>query len=280
MFKFKRLSEEDYEDIVDISKNIWEGSDYLPKVFQKWVKDQGFFLGLVDDEKNKVVGVGKFSILSDKSGWLEGLRVHKDYRGLKLGRVISEKIIEIAKSALEEGVINKLAFSTHISNKESMHLMSTLGFKLVQSQVLITKEPSEETNLPELSSFTIEKWDLSYEEFLELPFLKKRQNIFPLAFVFQHPTQELFEELIRENSFIKVNGYKGIVKLKGDQNFIAVDETIEGIDTYMNYYLHDKSLPGIFSYVMESDKSLLDELKERNFVSWFDWKPDYLYYVL
>lgn len=78
MIQYRRLTHNDYEDIVDISKDIWDGTDYLPLVFHEWVDDGGCFLGAVDIEKKKVIGVGKFSILHDKSGWLEGLRVHKD----------------------------------------------------------------------------------------------------------------------------------------------------------------------------------------------------------
>ncbi|EPZ61258.1 acetyltransferase, GNAT family domain protein [[Clostridium] sordellii ATCC 9714] len=53
---YKILTDEDYNDIVDISKNIWDGNDYLPKVFYKWVNEKdGCFLGVVKD--GKVVAV-------------------------------------------------------------------------------------------------------------------------------------------------------------------------------------------------------------------------------
>jgi hypothetical protein len=31
--KYKEITYDDYEDIVDISKSIWDGNDYLPNVF-------------------------------------------------------------------------------------------------------------------------------------------------------------------------------------------------------------------------------------------------------
>ena len=81
MIELRIISAGDYDDIKDISKDIWEGDDYLPQVFHDWVQDKGMFLGAVDKEKQKVVATGKLSILHDGTGWLEGLRVHKDYRG-------------------------------------------------------------------------------------------------------------------------------------------------------------------------------------------------------
>jgi GNAT superfamily N-acetyltransferase len=285
MFEFKRLTHDDYDDIVDISKDIWEGCDYLPAIFHKWVDDRGYFLGIVDVEKNKIAGVSKFSILYDNSGWLEGLRVHKDYRGLKLGRLMSEKLIEIAKAEYDKGTINKIAFSSHITNKESITLMTKLGFKLVQSQILVTKESDAIDENLDLLKFDVKKWDIDYNEFINLDYLKRRNNLLPLAFVFQQPTEELFEEMKAENSFVIINGFKGMVKHKGEVNFIVVDECIDAINTFMNYYLLETKNNPIdytdnpFTYVLEEDSELIETLKQNQYTSWNEWKPDYVYFV-
>jgi len=42
----RALQPVDYEDVVDISKDIWGGYDYLPKVFFEWLDAPGLFLGL------------------------------------------------------------------------------------------------------------------------------------------------------------------------------------------------------------------------------------------
>jgi GNAT superfamily N-acetyltransferase len=284
MFKFKKLSSDDYDDIVDISKDIWEGSDYLPGIFHKWINDSGYFLGIVDVEKEKVIGTSKFSILSDNTGWLEGLRVHKDYRGLKLGRLLSEKIIEIAKEAYSKGIINKIAYSTHISSKESISLMDSLGFKLLQRQILVTKEADAIDKNLDISMFKIEKWNIDYNEFESLDFLKRRSNLLTLAFVFQQPTNKLFEEMKRDNAFVKINGYKGIVKYKGEVNFIVIDECIDSLNAFMNYYLLENSntsnnLGTPTTCVLEKDTELIEKLRQNHYTAWYDWKPDYLYYV-
>ena len=160
MIGFKRLTHEDYGDIVDISKDIWDGFDYLPQVFHDWVDDEGYFLGAVDLEKNKVIGVGKFSILYDRSGWLEGLRVHVDYRGQKIARLISERLVEIAKEYLEESKIKRIAFSTHISNTESSTLMKKMNFQLESQYIIITKSHGDLSETINLDSFQWEGWEL------------------------------------------------------------------------------------------------------------------------
>ena len=282
MIVFRKLTHEDYEDIVDISKDIWDGGDYLPSVFHKWVDDKGFFLGGVDIENNKVVAVAKLSILYDGSGWLEGLRVHKNYRGQKLGKRITEEILKRATEALENGLINKIAFATHITNIESKTMMEKLNFKLKETQVLAIKNILNIESNIKIEDFHLESWDVTFEEFKNHPYLKSRNGVLPLAFVFEEVTQKLYESLKENNSFVKINGHYGLFKYKGEASFIAMEDTYDGINTFMDYYLlryKEKGTEEIFTPVCPEDKSLLEKLKSAGYTSWSDWKPDYLYYV-
>lgn len=281
MIVFRKLTHEDYDDIVDISKNIWGGGDYLPMVFHKWVDDKGFFLGAVDSDKNKVVAVDKFSILPDGTGWLEGLRVHIDYRGQKIGRDIAEETLRMAKELLKEGKVNKLAFATHISNIESKTMMEKRNFVVEEVQILATRETQSLDSSLSLNNFKIEPWGISYEQFKHIPYLKRRNGLLPLAFVFQEVTEELYEQIKEEEGFIKINGHPGIFKYKGEPNFVAVEDTFEGIDTFMNYSLlkYGNEVKEVYTPVLTEDIELIKKLKENNYTSWYQWQPDYLYYI-
>lgn len=281
MIIYRKLVHEDYDDIVDISKDIWGGTDYLPYVFHKWVDDEGFFMGAVDEAKDKVVGVGKYTILHDDSGWLEGLRVHKDYRGKKIGKEISYKLFKIALGELDQSYIKKIAFGTHISSKESIGIMKKLGFKIEQEYILVSKKRNNLGNIGRLEDYEFLPWNVSLEEFLSLDYFKRRNNILPLAFVFQNPTEKLYQELKNENAFVTINGHRGIYKLKGDPYFISIDDDFEGINAFMNYYsllLSDKNITAPSTSIIQ-DKFLIDKLKQNGFSSDADWKPDYLYFT-
>jgi RimJ/RimL family protein N-acetyltransferase len=282
MIEYRRLTHDDYNDIVDISKYIWDGYDYLPSLFHKWVDDEGYFLGAVDTEKNKVVGVGKFSILYDKSGWLEGLRVHKDYRGQKIARQISERVLDIAKGYLEEGRIKRIAFSTHVSNTESITLMKKLDFKLEAEYIIVCKPREDVVKTLKPEDFAVEQWAPSFEEFMNLPYLKRRNNILPIAFYFHEPTIELYEELKSNGGFVSINGYKGIFIYKQEPDFACMEDTFDAIDTYMNYYLLKYNKPNMawpITTIMPGDKHLIEHLKEEGYEPWAEWRPDYLWYV-
>lgn len=282
MIVFRRLTHDDYEDIIDISKDIWEGGDYLPSVFHKWVDDKGIFLGGVDMDNNKVVAVAKLSILYDGSGWLEGLRVHTNYRGVKLGKRITEEIMKKATEALANGFINKIAFATHINNIESKTMMEKLNFKLKETQVLAIKNISAVDSNINIEEFHIEPWDISYEEFKNHPYIKKRSGLLPLAFIFEEVTYELYESLKTNDSFVKINNHYGLFKYKGEVNFIAMEDTIEGINAFMDYYLLKYGKSGakeIFTPICPKDEELIGKLKSSRYTSWSNWEPDYLYYI-
>jgi RimJ/RimL family protein N-acetyltransferase len=282
MFEFRKLTHEDYEDICDISKDIWGGTDYLPKVFHKWVDDEGYFLGVIDAEKNKVAGVGKLSFLQDKSAWLEGLRVHREYRGLKLSRQISERLINIAKDYLKEGRAKKIAFATHIDNVESIALMEKLNFKLKEKLYVFYKEYEYLDSKLILEDFHVKPWDLSYEDFIKLPYIHKRKGYLDLAFLFEEPTLELYNDLKNSGAFININCYNGIFKLKGEPNFAAVDESYEAINTFMNYFLLKYKASNYtcpVSTIAVMDRHIVEKLKSEKYDSWSNWQVDYLYYV-
>jgi RimJ/RimL family protein N-acetyltransferase len=282
MIEFRKLNHEDYEDILDISKDVWEGTDYLPQVFHNWVDSKGIFLGGVDKEKNKVVAVARLSILNDGSGWMEGLRVHKDYRGQKLGRRISEELLERAKEALAQGKINKIAFSTHITNIESRTMMESLNFKVKQANTLAIKNNSLLRLEQRLDDFDFKLWDVTFEEFKNHTYFKRRNGFLPLAFIYEEITFELFKNLKENNSFVIINGHKGIFKYKGEPNFIVMDDTFEGIDSFMNYYLilyKDKGFKELYTPFLPEDIHLIEKFKAEGYTSWGQWEPDYFYYV-
>jgi hypothetical protein len=282
MIVFRKLTHEDYEDIVEISKDIWGGGDYLPSIFHKWVDDKGIFLGGVDIDNNKVVAVAKLSILYDGSGWLEGLRVHINYRGQKLGKRTTEEILKRANEALQNGIINKIGFATHITNIESKTMMEKLNFKLKETQILAIKNISSLDSNINIEDFHIEPFEITFEEFINHPYIKRRNGLLPLAFIFEEVTHELYESLKANNSFVKINGHYGLFKYKGEPSFISMEDTFEGINTFMDYYLLKYKKSGtkeIFTPICVQDEVLIERLKSSGYISWADWKPDYLYYI-
>lgn len=284
MIIIRDLRHEDYDDVVEICKEIWDGTDYLPDLFHGWVDDKnGQFVGAVDTETNKVIGTDKYTILPDGTAWLEGMRIHTAYRGRKIAKLLTEHVIEAAKKDLQNGRVQKIAFSTHVSSVASITMMKKYNFVIEQQHVLVGKIFEKLDPNIKLEDFTVKPWNATYEEFVNLPFTLRRNGIFHIAFSFQIPTKELYNYLKEHDCFVNINGYNGIYIFKGEPHFVTEIENFQAIDAFMNYYLaalKDKNYPSPLFSVMEEDHALIEQLKAANYSHWEDWQSDYFYFVM
>ncbi|MGM0509976.1 MAG: GNAT family N-acetyltransferase [Thermoplasmatota archaeon] len=116
----------DKEEIEELTKGIWEGHDYVPKVFDKWVEEGGFYKGILD---GKIIAIDKYTWLEDGVIWLEGLRVHPEYQGMGYGREMLDRFMDIVDSLDPK----KEKFMTATTKDEVKHMAEEGGFHLVQS---------------------------------------------------------------------------------------------------------------------------------------------------
>lgn len=277
--EFKILTYDDYNDILDISKNIWEGTDYLPQVFHKWVDEKkGCFLGLI--ENNKVVAVGKYTVFPDNQGWLEGLRVHIDYRGKKYARAISDKLFNMAKEDLENNEITKIGMCTHKDTLASIKMMQEKNFRIEKKCILLFKNfDSIKNKTIELNDFKVESWNISYDEFKDLNYFKSNGNLLSTGFVFMDMCKEVYDDLVENNCLVKINNYKGIIKLKASPTFICIDENIDSINTFANYLLCKYPNKEVEVTINNDSDKLIQQLKNNDFESISNFEKDLFYFI-
>lgn len=67
-----------------ITRDVWNGSDYLPFVWQKWLDDaRGTVLAAT--RSGVLVGLQHIDVQHDGTAWIEGIRVDPDAQGLGIG---------------------------------------------------------------------------------------------------------------------------------------------------------------------------------------------------
>ena len=275
--KYIDIKNEDYDDVLDISKGIWDGDDYIPQVFGKWVNDkEGKFLGIQID--NKIVALGKYSKLKDNQGWLEGLRVHKDYRGLKLANKIADYLFDVAKKDLKENKIKSIAMCTHITTTESIEMMEARGFKLKDKCMIVSKELGDRDDKFKFQGHNIDSWDISYEEFKNLDIFKNNNNIV-LGFTYYNLCREIYDDFIESNYFIQIDNYKYIVNKKLTYSIISIENTVESINLVTNYYLDKYKVDEVEVYIKNPKDELIQKLKNQKYKSRSNFNKDCLYYV-
>jgi GNAT superfamily N-acetyltransferase len=100
--------------------------DYLPEVWDEWVKDRKgiFFVAVLG---KRPVGVGKITLQRPGEIWLEGLRVDPKFRGHKIGRVIQDWSWKWALGKRPRFI----RYATGSYNKISQHLGKSMGMRLI-----------------------------------------------------------------------------------------------------------------------------------------------------
>ncbi len=115
----------DRDAVIEMSKHIWGGLDYLPHAWDRWLDDPngGLLTVLLDGEP---VGVSKVTLLSPGEVWLEGLRLHPKLHGLGLTKQINR--VSFREAMKHEP--KSIRYATGVGNAASRHLGETRGFWL------------------------------------------------------------------------------------------------------------------------------------------------------
>ena len=87
----------DKAPLMSFIKDVWGGHDYLPKVWDDWLKDPRGEMFVVE-VGGIAVGMNRVRFLEDGSAWFEGARVHPDFRGRGFGSMLGENSVGVAEA--------------------------------------------------------------------------------------------------------------------------------------------------------------------------------------
>lgn len=126
---------EDTADVMELTRTIWEGEDYIPHVWQDWLADTQGVLA-VAEYGGHVLGLGKLTRLAAGSSraaggskaagqwWLEGLRTHPEYEGRGVAAHLHTYLVD---AWLRKGG-GTLRLATASFRKAVQHLCDQTGF--------------------------------------------------------------------------------------------------------------------------------------------------------
>lgn len=132
----------DTPGMLELTRQIWEGEDYVPGTWTDWMADPEGML-TVAEYIARIVGLGKLTKLADSDWWLEGLRVHPAYEGRGIASRINDYLLAYWQR-VDSGVI-RLAT---ISKREPVkYMVVKRGFKLI-GEYAFFKTPFSKPGLP------------------------------------------------------------------------------------------------------------------------------------
>ena len=142
-FIVERPVYEDKPGIVELCSQIWDGNDYIPYLLDRWLNSNDPFLIVRDTDNEKVCAIDHATIFNDIA-YGEGLRVHADYRGRGLAKLITK---EIMREVLKRGVREYMAL-IFSQTKDSIHLSKKAFFEEVNGFYLLEKVLKRNSKCP------------------------------------------------------------------------------------------------------------------------------------
>ena len=112
--------------VMDLTRRIWDGEDYVPHVWAKWLQDPDGLLAVAECG-DSIVGLGKLTNLSTSDWWMEGLRVHPDHEG----RGVASKLNNYLYGYWLRKGSGFLRLATSSSREPVKHLSKQKGFRVV-----------------------------------------------------------------------------------------------------------------------------------------------------
>ena len=112
----------DKSEISELCKNIWNGKDYLPVVWNDWINNSNSSF-IIADLENEIVAV--YHVYNFNSEiWLESLRVKEQYRHQGIANYLIKDLITTVQSKQ----IDNIRLTTSIENTKSISLFKNLNF--------------------------------------------------------------------------------------------------------------------------------------------------------
>jgi GNAT superfamily N-acetyltransferase len=112
----------DRDRVIELTRDVWDGHDYLPRVFDDWIADAGAAFQAAEVD-GVVVGLQRLRPYAPGLVWFEGLRVASTHRRQGLARAMLKSAIAEAR---EQG-FREMRLAT--GNDAAAQLFESSGFK-------------------------------------------------------------------------------------------------------------------------------------------------------
>jgi len=131
----------DRETVFKFCEKTWSWGDYIPKVWDKWLKEKNgrVFVATID---RVPVGISHLSIDKPHEVWLGGARTDPNYRRIGVATAITKKCLEYAKQKAAK--VARLV--TESDNIAAQTVAQKLGFKPISEFTEMTTEKIKEEN--------------------------------------------------------------------------------------------------------------------------------------
>ena len=116
--------ESDTAGMLEMTRTIWAGHDYVPEVWADWLADPQGQLTVAELD-GRIVGISKLTLVSPGSWWLAGLRVDPQHQGQGIAARLHDYMLDLWERL--DGETLRLATSS--KRYPVHHLCERTGFR-------------------------------------------------------------------------------------------------------------------------------------------------------
>ncbi len=174
-----------------ICAHTWEWGDYIPEVWDEWLADrQGQVI--VGELAGHVVALSKITFTAPDEVWLEGMRVHPEYRG----RRIASDFLDYSLSHARDHGARVVRLGTGDHNMAAHAILARAGMERIGSYVLWSTEPSLHGPEP---TFLAREHAVQVQAFLRnSPVLAHTHGLYSVDWAWQELSDERMAQFLEE----------------------------------------------------------------------------------
>ena len=186
----------DTGDVLELTSMIWEGRDYVPKVWQEWLEDSDGMLA-VAEYGGSVVGLVKLTRMESDEWWLEGLRVHPQFEG----RGIASRLHDYVMDYWQRNCGGTLRLATSSQRLPVQHLCERTGFRKL-TELTVYSAPAIDPGVgvaleKQFEPLSLADAPVALEFSLGNPVLETLSGLMDLGWEWVNPSDRRFREAVQ-----------------------------------------------------------------------------------
>ncbi len=127
----------DKQAVIDFCKNTFSWGDYIADVWNTWILQENLFVVV---EGEATIGLCHLVLTDNRQAWIEGIRIHPNYRRKGYGRRIISHCESITKS------FKTIRMIIESENVPSINLAQSMGYYTEDKWRLYALIPKKETS--------------------------------------------------------------------------------------------------------------------------------------
>jgi len=196
--QIKKITPDDKPRVLDISRDIWGGEDYIHEVFDQWVSNPyGLFEGLFYEDR--LIAYARMTYITPTDVWLEGLRKDTKSNFKGIGKIFLDHFLKILSNKKD---ITSVRFSTYFDNKASIKSSEKEGFQRILTCSLKNYELKDKGKHHKSNIITE---DITFKDFVAYiersDYLRLSNNLLTRGWIFYTPTISFYSKFYLQHNY-------------------------------------------------------------------------------